>query len=85
MASTMDRREAIKTVSLMLGGAFAVSNGLLGAVERAHARAKNPGQQVALPAPFECPDPLRSMPLRAMSPSLPGRSLPTASHLRQSG
>jgi len=48
MASTMDRREAIKTVSLMLGGTFAVSSGLLGAVERAHARAKHPGQQVGV-------------------------------------
>ena len=44
MTSTMDRREAIKTVSLLLGGTFAVSSGLLGAVERAHARAKHPGQ-----------------------------------------
>ena len=41
MASTMDRREAIKTVSMLLGGAFATSSGLLGAVERAHARSKN--------------------------------------------
>ena len=48
MASTMDRREAIKTVSMLLGGTFAVSNGLLGAVERAHARAKSPGQQVGV-------------------------------------
>ena len=48
MASTMDRREAIKTVSLLLGGTFAVSSGLLGAVERAHARAKNPGTQVGV-------------------------------------
>lgn len=48
MASTMDRREAIKTVSLMLGGTFAVGSGLLGAVERAHARAKAPGQQVGV-------------------------------------
>jgi hypothetical protein len=48
MASTMDRREAIKTVSMLLGGAFATSSGLLGAVERAHARAKNPGTQVGV-------------------------------------
>jgi len=41
MASTMDRREALKTVSMLLGGAFATSSGLLGAVERAHARSKN--------------------------------------------
>jgi hypothetical protein len=42
----MDRREAIKTVSMLLGGAFAASSGLVGAVERAHARAAQPGQQV---------------------------------------
>jgi hypothetical protein len=42
----MDRREAIKTVSMLLGGTFAVGSGLLGAVERAHARAARPGQQV---------------------------------------
>lgn len=46
MTSTMDRREAIKTVSMLLGGAFAASSGLVGAVERAHARAARPGQQV---------------------------------------
>ena len=46
MPSTMDRREAIKTVSMLLGGAFATSSGLLSAVERAHARAAAPGQQV---------------------------------------
>jgi len=46
MASTMDRREAIKTVSMLLGGAFAAGSGLVGAVERAHARAAMPGQQV---------------------------------------
>ena len=46
MASTMDRREAIKTVSMLLGGTFAAGSGLLGAVERAHARAANPLQQV---------------------------------------
>ena len=43
MASTMDRREAIKTVSLLLGGTFVASSGLLSAVERAHARAAHPG------------------------------------------
>lgn len=46
MASTMDRREAIKTVSMLLGGAFTAGSGLLGAVERAHARAAQPGLQV---------------------------------------
>jgi hypothetical protein len=46
MTSTMDRREALKTVSLLLGGAFAAGSGLLGAVERAQARAAQPGQQV---------------------------------------
>jgi hypothetical protein len=42
----MDRREAIKTVSMLLGGAFAATSGLVGAVERAHARAAQPGPQV---------------------------------------
>lgn len=50
MASTMDRREAVKTVSMLLGGAFAASSGLLSAVERAHARAAHPGQVGAFTA-----------------------------------
>jgi Gluconate 2-dehydrogenase subunit 3 len=35
----MDRREAIKRVSMLLGGIVLGGNGLLGAVENAHARA----------------------------------------------
>jgi hypothetical protein len=46
MASTMDRREAIKTVTMLLGGVALAGSGLAGAVERAHARAARPGQQV---------------------------------------
>ena len=46
MTSMMDRREAIKTVTLLLGGTALAGSGLLGAVERAHARAAKPGQQV---------------------------------------
>lgn len=46
MTSMMDRREAIKTVTLLLGGTALAGSGLLGAVERAHARAAKPGPQV---------------------------------------
>ena len=46
MASTMDRREAVKTVTMLLGGAALAGSGLASAVERAHARAARPGQQV---------------------------------------
>lgn len=43
----IDRREAIKRVTALLGGvALAGSGGLLTAVERAHARAARPGPQV---------------------------------------
>jgi hypothetical protein len=46
MASTMDRREAIKTVTMLLGGVALAGSGLVSAVERAHARIIKPGQQV---------------------------------------
>jgi hypothetical protein len=46
MASTMDRREAIKTVTMLLGGVALAGSGVAGAVERAHTRAVKPGQQV---------------------------------------
>jgi hypothetical protein len=46
MASTMDRREAIKTVTMLLGGVALAGSGLVSAVERAHARAARPGPQV---------------------------------------
>src|SRR5260370_34067465 len=43
----MNRREAIKQVTMMLGGvAFTSSSGLLSAVERAHARAATSRAQV---------------------------------------
>jgi len=44
----MDRREAIKTVTMLLGGVALTGSGLVRAVERAHARggAPQPGQQV---------------------------------------
>ena len=43
----MDRREAIKRVTMLLGGvALAGNSGLLTAVERAHARVAAPGAQV---------------------------------------
>jgi hypothetical protein len=46
MASTMDRREAIKTVTMLLGGVALAGTGLASAVERAHARGARPGEQV---------------------------------------